>query len=740
LGASVFCILGSTGLLWAESPPTADPAPPPTFRGPSDIRQFLESELTLATEPPPDISPDLGPLPAIDEMSLPTWQPSPNPNPTATGVFNPDPGAYSGEAPVPQWNPPLLIDLPDYGLEPLPDDLQLPRENTTLTPRKLAKFKNRDSFLEEGLPANTERAPSRWNIPYQVRDRYENRQTAETPFQDNLPWLWHPYRQSLLKGDVPILGEDVFLRLAVTNFTEFESRRLPVPSGISTANPSSSEFFGNGDIYTVQQNFLFTLDFFQGETEVFKPVVWQLRLQPVYNINYTETRETNILQPNPLGSASSGGGGNLNFNPDGSTGPGDIFDFLNGNLDVAGDRSGTAFTSRLRDKWALQQGWFELHLLDLTDNYDFISSRFGYQQFNSDFRGLVFNDTNLGYRIFGNAENNLWQYNFIYFDAREKDTNSELNTFDNRNQDIFVANLYRQDFIVPGYTVSLSGHFNFDNGRTHFDRNGFLARPAPIGTVGEHDVRAYYAGFAGEGKIGRVNISHSFYQAFGTDTLNGIEGQETEINAQQAHIELSYDRDWIRYKAAFFYASGDSDTTDGKANGFDSITDNPNLFGGPFSYWVRQGFNLGGTAVNLKQRNSLIPNLRTSKFEGQSNFVNPGVFIWGVGTDLELTPEMRLFLNANYIRFVDTAPIKQALFTNQARHDVGYDLSIGVIARPLLTDNVIITSGFAAFVPEQGYRDIYDQNRLPIAGYDDSYPAADPDFLYSAFVSLTLTW
>ena len=58
--------------------------------------------------------------------------------------------------------------------------------------------------------------------------------------------------------------------------------------------------------------------------------------------------------------------------------------------------------------------------------------------------------------------------------------------------------------------------------------------------------------------------------------------------------------------------------------GFDSILDNPFFIGGPFSWYVHQGFNLAGTAVNLKQRDSLIPNLRTSKTEGQSNFVNPG--------------------------------------------------------------------------------------------------------------------
>ena len=52
----------------------------------------------------------------------------------------------------------------------------------------------------------------------------------------------------------------------------------------------------------------------------------------------------------------------------------------------------------------------------LSNNYDFISSRVGIQPFVSDFRGFIFNDTNLGVRIFGNYDNNRWQYNVAAFD------------------------------------------------------------------------------------------------------------------------------------------------------------------------------------------------------------------------------------------------------------------------------------------------------------------------------------
>ena len=52
---------------------------------------------------------------------------------------------------------------------------------------------------------------------------------------------------------------------------------------------------------------------------------------------------------------------------------------------------------------------------------------------------------------------------------REKDTNSELNTFDDRDQEVFIANFYWQDFFWKGYTAQWSLHANFDHGGTHYD-------------------------------------------------------------------------------------------------------------------------------------------------------------------------------------------------------------------------------------------------------------------------------
>ena len=586
-----------------------------------------------------------------------------------------------------------------YGFEPLPDKLKLPREEARINQRIEKKWEADDYPLTRhhlGLPENSEPRTNRWSIGFTPWRRYTT--GDETPYLHAAPALWHPYRQSILKGDLPIIGQDIFLDLTASSETVFEARRLPTPSGLGSARPGSSEFFGQSEQLLVQNYLSFSADLFKGET-VFQPVHWAIHVQPVYNLNYTDTQETGVISPNA-----------------------------------------TRGTTRTQDYLSLQEAFAEYHLGDLSPNYDFFATRIGTQPFNSDFRGFIFNDINFGGRLFGNYSNNRYQYNLLAFDMREKDSNSDLNTFDERDQRVLILNLYRQDFLTPGYTAQLSFHANFDEGRTHYDRNGNIARPAPIGTVIPHDVNAYYLGWAGDGHIGRLNINHAFYQVFGHDDFNGIAGRPVDINAQMAALELSYDRDWIRYKASFFYASGDDNAEDGHATGFDSIVDNPNFTGGPFSWYVRQGFNLGGSSVGLKQRNSLVPDLRTSKTEGQANFVNPGVFIYGLGTEIDVTPKLRSFLNFNYIRFAETDAIKTVLLTDKINSEIGFDLSLGFQYRPLLTDNIIFSAGFGALIPGRGFRDIYRQNTDPVPGFPTASPGMTDDFLYSGLIAVTLTY
>ena len=531
--------------------------------------------------------------------------------------------------------------------------------------------------------------PDRWRLGLPAWDRYPG-QPGEYPYVRGR-WL-DPYNQNVLKGDYPIVGQNIFMNIAAISDTLVETRRLPVPSDVSSARAGSAEFFGRGEQFFINQNFILAFELFRGDT-AFKPRDWELRLTPVFNINYLDTRENGIV-----------------------------------NIDV---RKGT---DRTDGHVALQEASLEIHLADLSPNYDFLSIRGGIQGFTSDFRGFIFSDNELGVRLFGNFGSNRNQWNIVYFSMLEKDTNSGLNTFDSRDQNVAIANFFRQDFIWLGYTAQLSLHFNNDNASTKFDENNFLVRPALVGDARPHTINVGYLGWAGDGHIGRLNLTHAVYLALGRDDRNPIAGRSVDINAQMAAVELSYDVDWLRFKGSFLWASGDSKPTDGTARGFDSIFDNPNFAGGGFSFWNRQGIRLTQTGLNLVNRNSLLPNLRSSKEQGQANFVNPGLFLYNVGVEADLTPKLRGFFNINYLRFAETEPLELVLFQPHIRRDIGIDYGIGFQYRPLLNNNIILTLGASAFAPLDGFKDIYTSN------CSGQGCGAGSEMLYSAFAGVALTY
>lgn len=659
--------------------------------------------------------------------------------PLPPSEFNPDPGGGNLLEPIepPDLFPPILPQPPEYTGPAAPRSLGLPRRGVReMEPErhKLDYDEYPDSENGLGLLPGSEPVPNRWFIGFGQWQRYADPRT-ETTYQHGRLRYWHPYLQSKLKGDAPILGQDIFLNLTLNDFFQFETRRLPTPSGVSAARPNSSEFFGRGEQLFYSNDFSVAVDLFKGET-AFKPVVWALRLLFVANQNYIRVKENNALDPDPRGpgyTAPLPVPGFPRFgDPTSGLGP--------GLTRLPGDLEGTRYTTRQKDWYALQEAFGEIHIRDLTNTYDFLSSRFGIQPFVSDFRGFIFNDSNLGLRLFGNYDNNRWQYNVIAFDMREKDTYSDLNKFDARDQRILILNVFKQDFIAKGYTAQLSFHANFDEGTRHFDKNDFITRPAPIGEVRDHYVQSYYLGWTGDGHIGRLNITHALYEVLGEDGFNGIAQQRVSINAQMAALELSIDKDWLRFKLSGFYASGDHDPRNSHGTGFDTIFDKPFFVGGPFSFFVHQGFNLGGTSVNFKQRDSLVIDLRTSKSEGQSNFVNPGTVILGYGNDADITPKLKAFLNVNYIWMVDTEVIRDVLFTNRVSNEIGLDCSLGIQYRPLLTNNIIITAGAGFLIPGAGYKDIYRANTRPVFGYPGPSAGKVDDFLYSGIVTLTLTY
>jgi hypothetical protein len=514
--------------------------------------------------------------------------------------------------------------------------------------------------------------PDRWLLTMPDWNRYGT--GGEHPYVKGK--LWDPFDTNKLKGDAPIFGQQTFFNFTAISDTFFDGRRLPTPTGVSTAQPGTTGFFGKGNQAFVDQVFLFSFELFHGDTS-FRPVDWRIRITPAIGLNYLDVQELGIV-----------------------------------NVDV---RKGT---TRLDSHIGLQEAFAEVKLRDLSPNFDFVSVRAGIQGFNSDFRGFLFVEEQPGIRIFGNLESNRWQYNLAYFNFLEKNTNSGLNSMALRNQQVIIGNVYRQDFLFQGYTAQFSVHYNKDDATIHYDDNGFLVRPAPIGAVFSqgilhpHSVHAAYLGWTGDGHIGPINLTHAFYQALGNDSFNGIAGRAVTINAQMAALELSVDKDWIRFKGSAFYSSGAAHPESGRARGFDSIDDFPEFAGGIFSLWNRESIRLTGTGVALNSGNSLIPDLRSNKDEGQSNFVNPGIFLVNAGADFDVTPKLRGFVNVNYLRFMDTEPLELALFDSPIHHAIGTDSSVGVRYRPPLTENISITAGAATLIPGQGLRDIYTGKTL----------------------------
>lgn len=506
----------------------------------------------------------------------------------------------------------------------------------------------------------------RWRMGYPEWDRYGSGHPllSDTPYMPGR--LADPYNQNVIKGDFPILGQHTFLDLTGSVVSFQELRQIPTATTPfeSTARANEPNFFGRPNQYFTTNFFSLFFDITHGDA-AFKPADWRLRLVPTFNINNLTVQELGIVSPNVLQG-----------------------------------------TSRTREFWALQEAFLETKLADYGPDYDFTSVRIGTQPFISDFRGFLFNDINRAIRFFGTRNSNRDQWNLAYFRQWEKDTNSQLNTFNDRRQNLVFANYYRQDFLVPGYTGQLSFTFNNDPSSYKFDNNRFLVRPDPVGIARPHSVNVAYLGWAGDGHVGRFNLTHQFYWALGRDSLNPLAGRAQTINAQMFAIEGSYDRDWARFRASFFWASGDQNINNSHATGFDTILDGPNFAGGPFSYWNRQQIPLFG--VNLVQRLSLVPDLRSSKFQGQANFVNPGLFLPTLGADFDLTPRLKMFNNVNVLWFDNTDVLQQFLFQGRISRFIGTDLSVGFEYRPLLSENINFLMGVSSLIPGEGFREIYN--------------------------------
>ncbi|WP_156457709.1 hypothetical protein [Altererythrobacter sp. Root672] len=490
-----------------------------------------------------------------------------------------------------------------------------------------------------------------------------------------------PYHQNTLKGDRPlnpeqvpfITGHDWFFAANLVSDTVLEPRTFPIPVGVqTTSRPQSLDVFGNDASYVASQTIIASAALIKGST-AFKPPDVEYRMTLALNLNYVDVPERRVLNVEP-------------------SKPTHRFDHFLG----------------------LQEAFVDYHIRNVSERYDFDSVRVGIQPFQADFRGFLFNDQQLGVRLFGNRDNNRFQYNLAAFWRLEKDTNSGLNSIVQRPRDDFVllANVYRQDFLIPALTsqVTVAYNRNREGDEIEVDDNGFPVRPSLLGTLRGHDYDVLYLGYNADGRVGRINVTASAYAALGEDRNNFFTDREAEIRAYFGAAELSYDQDWMRFRVSGAWASGDSDPFDDTEGGFDAIFENPIFAGADTSYWIRQTipFAGGGRAVALSGRNGLLNSLRSSKEQGQSNFNNPGLMLLGVGADFDLTPQVRLSGNANHLWFENTSTLQALRMEGSIPKSIGWDLSAAGIWRPKATQNLVFRLSAATLIAGDGFRDLFD--------------------------------
>lgn len=567
----------------------------------------------------------------------------------------------SAEAPAPPPVDPGMVDgrrRPGY-TDPLPDAITQDNPGAVRAPPP------------EAFPLDQIPVPDRWRLIETlgvVRERWfdpynQNTYKGDRPINpDKVPWL-------------PIRGHDWFFAVNAVSDTVLEPRTFPIPVGVqTTANPQSLDVFGNNASFVASQTFIVGAALIKGST-AFKPPDIEYRVTLALNVNHVDVPERRVLFVEP-----------------------------------------SRPTHRTDHFLGVQEAFVDYHLRNTSDRYDFESIRVGIQPFQADFRGFLFNDQQLGIRLFGNRDNNRFQYNLAAFWRLEKDTNSGLNSVVQSPRDDFVvfANAYRQDFIIPSLTsqIIVAYNRNREADSIEVDDNGFPVRPALLGTLRGREYDVVYLGYNADGRIGRINVSASAYAALGEDRNSFFTDRPADIRAFFGAAELSYDRDWMRFRLSGAYATGDGDPYDDTETGYDAIFENPIFAGADTSYWIRQTipFAGGGRAISINGRNGLLNSLRSSKEQGQSNFNNPGLMLIGLGGDFDLTPELRVSTNANHLWFENTATLQALRVEGSIPRDIGWDLSAAVIWRPTATQNIVVRLSAASLIAGDGFRDLFDNS------------------------------
>jgi hypothetical protein len=449
----------------------------------------------------------------------------------------------------------------------------------------------------------------------------------------------NPYgANNLLKGDRPLLdrpifGGNWFFNGTATSNTLLESRRIPVSAvrGTPFLDPKQQQF----DSQTMSLDTVL----YRGDT-IFQPPDLQFRFTPIFNYSSTHT---------------------------------------------GGEQVSTS-------TFGAQALFVEKHLRDVSANYDFDSVRVGIQAVNSDFRGFILADQPVGIRVFGTRDNDVYQYNIGVFRPLPKNA-ARQDQFGAGfpDNDIVLANLYVQDLFRPGLTSEFL--FLYDRNRapgTEIVAASPAVAPATFINGSRHNYDVAYLGYSVDGHVGKLNLTGSVYEVLGLEEASEFGANHTRVQASFAAAELSRDFDWIRVRASGLYASGDSNPFDKTAHGFDGLSQSALFAGADSSFFIHQQLPLALSQINLKVRDSLFPDLRSSAAPGESNYENPGLRLVGLGADFDFSPALRLSFDANHLWFDQTATLAAVLGRSLPGRDIGTDLSFDLFYRPLDSQNVIL--------------------------------------------------
>ncbi len=247
-----------------------------------------------------------------------------------------------------------------------------------------------------------------------------------------------------LKGDrpldpdkvkwLPIKGDDWFFVGNAVSDTLFEPRSFPIPVGVQTTErPNSLDVFGKNASYVLSQTFIASAALIKGST-AFKPPEIEYRL--------TLALQRQSCERAPSGACSMSTLRHQACAP---------INFL-----------------------GVQEAFIDYHLRNTSDRYDFESIRIGIQPFQSDFRGFLFNDEQLGIRFFGNRDNNRFQFNVAGLLAtrqghqqRPQRCHVRVRATTWSSSPISTG----RNFLIPGLTSQVDGRLQPQpGGRPHQDR------------------------------------------------------------------------------------------------------------------------------------------------------------------------------------------------------------------------------------------------------------------------------